>query len=76
MSKKVWKVQQICFCQRIGQEVALEVQVVYPADLIPESNPRVLAHRCSQGVSCNLDERSCCVWAGTNPLIDPFLEIF
>lgn len=76
MSTVIWKVQKSRFCHHVGQEVALEVQVVYPADLIPETSPRVLAHRCSQGVSCNLDERSCCIWAGTNPLIDPFIENF
>jgi hypothetical protein len=74
MAMKVWEVQKVCYCEHIGQDVALEAHVLYPADFIPEMNARILAHRCSQGMSCNLDNRASCIWAGTNPVIDPFIE--
>jgi hypothetical protein len=74
MSVKIWEVQKTCYCQHIGREVALEAQMVYPSDFLPDQNGRILAHRCSQGMSCNLDGRPSCIWAGTNPTIDPFIE--
>jgi hypothetical protein len=52
----------------------LEVEVVYPAEWLPDTEfTRVLAHRCSHGSRCNLDDRHSCIWAGTNPGFDPFL---
>ena len=74
MSIKAWQVIKSCYCYHIGQEVALEAELVYPAEWLPDQAPRISAHRCSQGFECNLDGRPSCVWAGTNPLIDPFLE--
>lgn len=74
MAAKVWQPVKYCFCQHFGAEVALEAQLVYPAEWLPDQAPRVLAHRCSQGTACNLDERASCVWAGTNPNFDPFAD--
>jgi hypothetical protein len=74
LSTKEWEVIRTCYCHHIDQEVALEAQVVYPIDFLPDQSPRLLAHRCSQGASCNLDGRPSCLWAGTNPVIDPFIE--
>jgi hypothetical protein len=54
--------------------VALEADLVYPADMLPDQAPRVLAHRCSMGLECNQDSRPSCLWAGTNPGVDPFVE--
>ena len=75
MSTKSWEVIKSSYCHHIGQEVGLEAKLVYPAEWQPEQAPRVLAHRCSQGVNCNLDGRPSCLWAGTNPAFDPFLEM-
>jgi hypothetical protein len=72
MSEKVWQPIKVCFCEHIGEEVAFEAEMVYPADLLPDQAPRVLAHRCSQGLACNQDGRPSCIWAGTNPMVDPF----
>ena len=72
MSERNWQPTRVIFCQRIGKEVTLEVELVYPPELMPNQNPRVVARRCSYGIDCNLDERGSCVWAGTNPVIDPF----
>ncbi len=72
MAVKNWQPIRIRFCDHAGKNVVLEAELVYPAEWMPEQAPRVLAHRCSRGVDCNLDERASCVWAGTNPAFDPF----
>ena len=76
MSTKTWEVLKSCYCHHVDQEVALQVQVVYPADILPDPAPRVLSHRCSKGMDCNQDGRASCIWAGTNPSFDPFIETF
>jgi hypothetical protein len=72
MSWLTWKSIKECECERIGEEVSLEVQLVYPAGFMPDQPPRVLAHRCSKGLECNWIEKPACVWAGTSPGYDPF----
>ena len=74
MTSGTWQPIRFCYCHHIDQDVALEAEIVYPADMLPDG-PRVLAHRCSHGLGCNLDGRSSCLWAGTNPVIDPFVEL-
>jgi hypothetical protein len=74
MTSEAWQPIRICYCHHVGQDVALEAEIVYPADMLPDE-PRVLAHRCSHGLDCNLDGRSSCLWAGTNPAIDPFVVL-
>ena len=76
MSIRSWESIKACDCHHIQEEVALEAELVYPAEWLPDQPPRVLAHRCSQAFRCNLDGRSSCAWAGTNPAFDPFLETF
>ena len=72
MAYVTWEPIQRSECERIGKEAALEVRLVYPADIMPDQPPRVLGHRCSRGLECNqLDKPSCC-WAGTLPGFDPF----
>jgi hypothetical protein len=56
----------------VGEDVTIQVKVVYPLDILPDQPPRVLARRCSKGMDCNQLERPSCVWAGTNPGYDPF----
>lgn len=72
MSTVVWRVVKCQVCQRVGEEVALEAQVVYPMDYLPDQAPRVLAYRCSHGSQCNSLDKSMCVWAGTLPTYNPF----
>jgi hypothetical protein len=74
MSVRTWQVIKVRYCQHANAEVGLEAQVVYPAEWLPDQQPRVSAHRCSHAFACNLDGRPSCVWAGTNPAYDPFLE--
>lgn len=74
MAHQVWQTMKVRFCAHAGCEVNLEAKVVYPADIMPDQPPRVLAHRCSQALTCNLMDKPGCVWAGTNPTFDPFAE--
>jgi len=74
MTLRTWEVVKVCYCQHVGKEVGLEAQVVYPAEWLPDQPPRIVAHRCSAAIACNLDERASCVWAGTNPAYDPFVD--
>jgi hypothetical protein len=74
MAVRTWQTIKVMYCHHVKQEVGLEAQVVYPADILPDQPPRVTARRCSFAFSCNLDNRPSCVWAGTNPSFDPFAE--
>jgi hypothetical protein len=71
MAEKTWQVQKIKYCEHVGHEVALENEVVYPAEQLPEQPPRILAHRCSNAIECNLTDKTACVLCGTNPDLDP-----
>ncbi|GAB4535822.1 MAG: hypothetical protein Fur0018_26270 [Anaerolineales bacterium] len=74
MSLRRWQTIKVQYCQRVGKEVSLEAEVAYPPDTMPDQPPRIIAHRCSFGLQCNLDGSPSCVWAGTNPNYDPFEE--
>ncbi len=71
MAYRTWHVEKIAYCEYAGQEVVLATEVVYPGDPLPDQPPRVLAHRCSNAVDCNLIEKALCKWCGTNPDYDP-----
>ena len=72
MREQIWEPLKTATCDRIGLNVALEALVVYPADILPDQPGRILAHRCSQGISCNALDRPTCCWAGNWPGYDPF----
>ncbi len=74
MAEKMWQSIQLRYCEHASAQVSLEAQVIYPADILPDQPPQVVAHRCSHAFACNLDDRPSCVWAGTNPAYDPFKE--
>jgi hypothetical protein len=67
MALRTWQVQKLKYCEHVGHEIALEVEVIYPAENLPEQAPRVLAHRCSNALECNLLDKPVCAWCGTNP---------
>jgi len=71
---KTWQTIRVRFCEHAGTEVSLEAQMVFPPENLPDQPARILAHRCSHAFACNLDNRPSCIWAGTNPVFDPFLE--
>ncbi len=74
MAVKTWQTIRLRYCEHAEAEVGLQAEVVYPSEILPDQPARVLAHRCSHAFACNLDNRPSCVWAGTNPLYDPFAE--
>ncbi len=74
MAETSWETLKIQYCHHVDTKVALQAQLAYPSEHLPDQPPRVLAHRCSHGVACNLDGRPSCIWSGTNPNIDPFKE--
>ncbi|HLF91308.1 MAG TPA: hypothetical protein VI451_20355 [Anaerolineales bacterium] len=72
MATKTWETVKTVYCLRIQQEVTLEALVVYPPEHMPDGPPQVLGHRCSEGLMCNTLDKPACVWAGTNPIYNPF----
>jgi hypothetical protein len=74
MASKNWQQRKVFFCERIQQEVTIENEVVLPSDFLSFQSPRVVGHRCSESIGCNLLEKPGCIWAGTNPNYDPLKE--
>mgnify|MGYP003383614515 FL=1 len=74
MTLKVWQTVKVQYCRHAGSEVALEAEVLYPGEHLPDQGARIVAHRCSRGMECGLLEEASCVWSGTNPAYDPFEE--
>lgn len=74
MAVRTWQTIKVRYCHHVDSEVGMEAELVYPAEWMPDQQPRVVAHRCSRAIACNLDGRASCVWAGTNPNYDPFSE--
>ncbi|HXF85679.1 MAG TPA: hypothetical protein VNK49_09845 [Anaerolineales bacterium] len=67
MAQRVWQVSKVHYCERVRHEVALETEVVYPPEHLPDQPPRVIAHRCSNALECNQEDRMSCAWCGTHP---------
>lgn len=74
MAIKVWQPIKVQYCRHADGEVALEAEVLYADERLPDQAPRIVAHRCSRGVDCGLMSEAACVWAGNNPAYDPFVE--
>lgn len=72
MSRVLWRTMKRQYCDRIAEEVSLEVKLVFPATFLPDQPPKVIGHRCSMGMHCNQIDKPACVWAGTQPDYDPF----
>jgi hypothetical protein len=72
MAVRNWQTIKIRYCHHVDDEVDFEAEMVYPPEWLPDQGPRIIAHRCSRALVCNLDDRASCVWAGTNPTMDPF----
>jgi hypothetical protein len=71
MAKKVWHVEKTKYCEHVQETIAIEVEVVYPAEQLPEQAPRIRARRCSKALECNCIEHPVCSLSGTNPDLDP-----
>ena len=66
MAFRTWQIEKIKYCEHVGHEIALEAEVIYPADELPDSPPRIVAHRCSNAEACNMLDKTTCKWCGTN----------
>ena len=72
MAEKTWQIEQIKHCEHVGHEVAIENELVFPADHLPDQPPHIIAHRCSNAIECNMMvEHPVCDLCGTNPDVDP-----
>ena len=71
MVLKTWQIEKIKYCEHVGHEIAMEVEVIYPSEILPDPRPLVVAHRCSNAVACNMFDKAVCKWCGTNPDHDP-----
>ena len=71
MAEKIWKIEKPKYCERVDEEVEIQDEVVYPAEHLPDQPPRVIAHRCSKAIECNLEDKAACSLCGTNPNFDP-----
>lgn len=67
MAQKKWQIEKVHYCEHVGQEVELEVQVAYPSDQLPDQPPHVIAHRCSKALECNQLNKMVCSYCFTNP---------
>ena len=74
MAVKMWQPIKFRYCGHAEDTVALEAELIYPADYLPDPLPRVSSHRCSHAMQCNLFNKPTCMWAGSNPTFDPFIE--
>ena len=71
MTQKKWQIEKIHYCEHVNAQVALEVQVVYPAEYLPDQPPHVIAHRCSKALECNKVDKLVCAYCFTNPDVKP-----
>ncbi len=67
MAFRTWHVKKVQYCEHVGHEIALENEVVFPAEHLPDQPPRILTQRCSSAIECNLMDKTACAWCGTNP---------
>ncbi|MCZ2127720.1 MAG: hypothetical protein LC099_08115 [Anaerolineales bacterium] len=71
MTAKIVKVEKNVYCERLQENVVIEVETVYAAENLPDQAPRILSRRCAHAIECNLVEHPVCVFCGTNPNFDP-----
>jgi hypothetical protein len=73
MAEKKWEEVKSYHCVHADLDVNLEVEVVYPIDFLGDT-PRVGAHRCTNSLACSQFSQGACIYAGTNPDVDPFQD--
>ena len=72
MAQEQWVEVKRQWCEIAQLEATLLERRVYPSEVLPDTEPyRVLAHRCTAGILCNLIGCSC-RWAYTEPALDRF----
>jgi hypothetical protein len=63
VAQVIWHEIERRMCEHVHDEVSLEAKLVFPAEVLPDQPPRVLAHRCSHMATCRLREKTACQWA-------------
>ena len=63
MAFRTWEISKISYCEHVGHEIALETELVYPAEHLPDQPARVLGRRCSNALACNGLEKPGCEWS-------------
>ncbi len=76
MSSKSWEVIKTCYCQHIDTKSGWKPSWSIRLNGCRTRRRAFLPIVARKAVSCNLDGRPSCVWAGTNPVFDPFIETF
>jgi hypothetical protein len=72
MAVTQWEEAKVIYCERAHERAALELEVIYPSEPIPDWPRRVIGHRCSLAAKCEVQGFGNCYWTGANPLNDPF----
>jgi hypothetical protein len=73
LATKQWESIKRQYCDKAGCQVALQAQIIYPIDYLPD-NPRILGERCSHGDLCLKERLGSCAYSGGDPDFDPFNE--
>ena len=72
MAAELWVPFERKHCELIDLDVVLEERRVFPGEQISDMEGyRVLGHRCTADIACNLAGIQC-HWAYTNPTMDQF----
>ncbi len=51
------------FCSHANCDVKLKTSYIYPADIMPDTPPRIYQRSCSHYFICSLQDKSACVYA-------------
>jgi hypothetical protein len=73
MAERAWENIKVRFCDLADCKVALQVDVLYPPENLPDGS-RIVGERCSHGGQCMKFDTGRCMWSGVNPGYDPFVE--
>jgi hypothetical protein len=73
MTDRRWIATRTIYCDRLGGQVALLEERIYPDDRLPDVGAPYQVHqkKCAHWLECNLAGIPCC-WSGINPGYDPF----
>ena len=50
------------YCNHASQEISLKTTYVFPADIFPETPPRLNDRSCSHYFDCNLQDKTACTY--------------
>ena len=64
MAWESWRTVKRARCEVVDKNVALESQLVFAAETLPDQPPRVLAYRCSSAEDCERFDQPSCPWGG------------